>query len=217
MAARRKTRPHTSDRGLRRPEPQWTREPIHLCVEGQGEEQYLRAPMEYRHPKQFAPKFIGDKGRRQGRKISLINLVKAAEKYERAEQLQEVIWIVCDVDRNKIHCGELERWRREGDNHRSTLQSAALEGWLLQHLDNPGRPFTATEAISMLKAQWSRYVKGCDIPEWLIKCTDEACRREKHFLGGQNNSGVWPVDRSSQMPALIEYLDERARRRDQRA
>ena len=126
---------------------------------------------------------------------------------------RSAIWIICDVDQNEPHREALECWRREGDRHRSALQSAALEGWLLQHVDKPGRPFTAAEAVSLLGDQWPRYAKGCDIPKWLIECTDEACRREKQFLGRRDNSGAWPVERSSQMPALIGYLDERARRR----
>jgi len=124
-----------------------------------------------------------------------------------------VIWIICDVDQNEVHREALERWRREGDRHRSALQSAALEGWLIQHFDTPRRPSTAAEAIKLLSVEWSRYAKGCDIPKWLIQRTDEACRREEQLLGRRDNSGAWPVERSSQMPALIGYLDERARQR----
>ena len=146
----------------------------------------------------------------------LINLLEAARKHEKTmggAAGQTVIWIICDVDQNEVHREALERWRREGDRHRSALQSAALEGWLLRHFDTPRRPSTAAEAIKLLSVEWSRYAKGCDIPKWLIECTNEARHREKQLLKGQDNSGAWPVDRSSQMPALIDYLDERARRR----
>ena len=150
----------------------------------------------------------------------LINLLEAARKHEKTmggAARQTVIWIICDVDQNEVHREALERWRREGDRHRSALQSAALEGWLLRHFDTPRRPSTAAEAIKLLSVEWSRYAKGCDIPKWLIECTNEARHREKQLLKGQDNSGAWPVDRSSQMPALIDYLDERARRRGRQA
>ena len=216
MTSKRRTRRSYRDRGRRAVGTRLIREEVHLCVEGPSEEKYLRALLDHRYPKHFTPVFVGRRGRKRGRKTSLINLLKMARKHEKTmggAACRSVIWIICDVDQNEPHREALECWRREGDRHRSALQSAALEGWLLQHFDKPRRPSTAAEAIELLSVEWPRYDKGCDIPKWLIECTNEACHREKQLLKGQDNSGAWPVERSSQMPALIGYLDERARRR----
>lgn len=158
--------------------------------------------------------------RRASGEGTLINLLEAARKHEKTmggAARQTVIWIICDVDQNEVHREALERWRREGDRHRSALQSAALEGWLLRHFDTPRRPSTAAEAIELLSVEWPRYAKGCDIPKWLIESTNEARHREEQLLGRRDNSGAWPVERSSQMPALIDYLDERVDYLDERA
>ena len=218
MTLKRRTRRSYRDRGRRAVGTRRIREEVHLCVEGTSEEKYLRALLDHRYPGHFTPVFVGRRGRGRGCGTSLINLLEAARKHEEtmggaARQTVMVIWIICDVDQNEVHREALERWRREGGRHRSALQSAALEGWLLRHFDTPRRPSTAAEAIKLLSVEWSRYAKGCDIPKWLIECTNEARHREKQLLKGQDNSGAWPVDRSSQMPALIDYLDERARRR----
>ena len=216
MTSKRGARRSYRDRGRRAVGTRRIREEVYLCVEGSSEEQYLRALLDHRYPGHFIPKFVGRRGRKRGRKTSLINLLEMARKHEEnmgGAACRAVIWIICDVDQNEVHREALERWRREGDRHRSALQSAALEGWLLQHFDTPRRPSTAAEAIELLSVEWSRYAKGCDIPKWLIQRTDEACRREEQLLGRRDNSGAWPVERSSQMPALIGYLDERARRR----
>ncbi len=216
MTSKRGARRSYRDRGRRDVGTRRIREEVHLCVEGASEEQYLRALLDHRYPGHFTPVFVGRRGRGRGCGTSLINLLKMARKHEEnmgGAACRAVIWIICDVDQNEVHREALERWRREGDRHRSALQSAALEGWLLQHFDKPRRPSTAAEAIELLSVEWPRYDKGCDIPKWLIQRTDEARRREKQLLKGQDNSGAWPVERSSQMPALIDYLDERARRR----
>ena len=216
MTSKRGARRSYRDRGRRAVGTRRIREEVYLCVEGSSEEQYLRALLDHRYPGHFTPKFVGRRGRGRGCGTSLINLLKMARNHEKAmggAACRAVIWIICDVDQNEVHREALERWRREGDRHRSALQSAALEGWLLQHFDTPRRPSTAAEAIKLLSVEWSRYAKGCDIPKWLIQRTDEACRREEQLLGRRDNSGAWPVKRSSQMPALIGYLDERARQR----
>jgi len=72
---------------------------------------------------------------------------------------------------------------------------------------------SAGEALRLVREQWNRYKKGVEIQEWLIERTDKACQLERQFLGDERNDGVWPVERSSQMPLLIAYLDERARAR----
>ncbi len=72
---------------------------------------------------------------------------------------------------------------------------------------------SAREALRLVREQWSRYKKGTEIQEWLIERTDKACWREWQFVGDERNDGVWPVERSSQMPLLIAYLDERVRAR----
>lgn len=216
MTSKRGARRSYRDRGRRAVGTRRIREEVHLCVEGSSEEQYLRALLDHRYPGHFIPKFVGLRGRKRGRKTSLINLLEMARNHEKTmggAACRAVIWIICDVDQNEVHREALECWRREVDRHRSALQSAAFEGWLLQHFDKPRRPSTAAEAIELLSVEWPRYDKGCDIPKWLIQRTDEARRREEQLLGRRDNSGAWPVERSSQMPALIGYLDERARRR----
>lgn len=67
-----------------------------------------------------------------------------------------------------------------------------------------------------VRAQWDGHEKGKTIPAWLIARADDACRQESLFLNGKRNDGVWPVDRSSQLPLLIAYLDARARARGQK-
>ena len=95
---------------------------------------------------------------------------------------------------------------------RSVLQAAGIEGWIIQHLDKPERCASVSEAERVLKRRWDGYTKGCGFPKWLIGRTAQTCDCEQQFLDGRDNSGVWPVDRSSQIPALVEYLDERAAR-----
>ena len=216
MAAKRKIRLSHPGRGCRRTGIRPVREQVHLCVEGLSEDQYVRALLDLRYPSLFTPAFIGQKGRKQGRKTSLVNLVNAVRraKREKPRELREVtIWIVGDVDQNDVHREYLEDWRAESKWHRSVLQAVGIEGWILQHFDKPDRCSSVSEAERILKKRWTGYVKGCEFPEWLINRTAQACGRERQFLGSRDNSGVWPVDRSSQMPALIEYLDERAARK----
>lgn len=81
---------------------------------------------------------------------------------------------------------------------------------MLQHLDKAQRCLTAGEAEQVLKSCWPSYAKGGEFPKWLIDRTDKACERERPLLGGPDQTREWPSDRSSQMPRLIAYLDERA-------
>lgn len=202
---KRKSRATDQNRGIRKPGTRRLREQVCFVVEGKSEQQYLRALLNERY-NNFTPHFPRTSG------SSLVNLVKAARKEERSwkrNQRGQVIWIVCDVDQNAPHRQILEAWLGEAESHRSALQSVALEGWLLQHQDQSSRPATNEDAFKALVNQWGGYRKGCEIPKWVIKNTKRACQRERDFLG-TSASGAWPQERSSQMPHLIAYLDERA-------
>ena len=184
-----------------------------MCAEGATEEAYVRALLEYRYPGLFAPQFLGNGGRRPGRKTALVNLLKVAREAEKTVTWAKgCIWILCDADENQVHQAQLERWVADNpDRHRAAIQSVSIEAWFLQHGDTPGRPATNKEAVRQLTQWWKGYVKGCEIPKWLIDKTDDALQREADFLWrAGSGQDLWPVDRSSQMPRFIAYLDERA-------
>lgn len=211
---RRKTRP-LGRRGGSAPGSRSPKEVVHFCVEGLTEERYLRALLDHRYPEIFVPRFLGRRGKGRAWKTSLVNLVRAAKQGERSWQRSErgqVIWIVADAAANEVHQAELQRWLDDAGYHRSALQAVSLEGWFLQHLDEPSRPQTDKEALRCVTEQWPGYAKGREIPGWLIDSTDIACARERAFLGNTENAGVWPLPRSSQLPALVAYLDQRSQR-----
>lgn len=165
-----------------------------------------------RYPGLFAPQFSRKSG--PNRKTSLVNLIEAARHEESLWQRSargQVIWIVCDVDQNEVHQQLLCDWVNEATNHRSALQSLALENWLLQHQKKPSRPSSASAALKALTRQWPSYSKGCVIPPWVINNTDQACQRERQRVG-PDGDGYWPKPGSSQLYRLIDYLDERAHR-----
>ncbi|WP_247595400.1 RloB domain-containing protein [Actinomyces procaprae] len=214
---KRRTRPAGRRRQIR-PGSVPPKEPLFFCAEGQTEERYVRALVQYRYGGLFVPQPLGPRSRRPGRETSLKNLIDHARNEEtgwRRSERGKTIWIVCDADANELHRDALERWLDE-ENHRCAMQAVSIEAWLLQHFADATRPLTAGEAFSRLQKQWPEYVKGRDIPKWLIERTDEACKRERDFLRGVANAGAWPVERSSQLPALIAYLDERKRKLDER-
>lgn len=189
------------------------RELIYICAEGATEEAYIKALFEYRYPELFAPKFLGRTGNRQSRKTSLVNLIDAARLEEKSWGRQRkssgCIWIVCDVDQNSTHRGELERWIAiNPEQHRIAMQSVSIEAWFLQHFENPKRPTESKEALKALRAEWRQYQKGCEIPKWLIDCTDNALKFESMFAKDRGND-LFPAVGVSQMPDLIVYLDAR--------
>lgn len=209
MGKRRKTSPKDQWRGARATGVRQPREVIDLIVEGATEKSYLQALLDYRYPRVFAPRWHHSGS---GSRTSLKDLLDKARRAEPEGRPKITIWVVCDVDENEVHRKLLEKWR-EADHHRSALQAVSIEGWLLQHLDKPSRPTSRGEALRLVKEQWSAYKKGEEIPKWLIRRTEDACRQELQFLGDERNDDVWPVERSSQLPLLIAYLDERARAR----
>lgn len=210
MGGKRKSSRKEKDerRGTRRTGVKQPRELIDLIVEGATEKAYLQALLDYRYRDVFAPQWHGSGS---GSHTSLKNLLNRAQCEEREGRCRGTIWVVCDVDDNETHRELLMKWRAADSDHRSALQGVSIEGWFLQHLDKPSRPTSSGEALRLVKRQWGGYKKGGEVQKWLIERTDEACRRERQFLGGARNDDVWPVDRSSQMPLLITYLDERAR------
>ncbi|WP_159813743.1 RloB domain-containing protein [Actinomyces sp. zg328] len=213
MAKKRKTSWKDVGRGSRRTGVRQPREVIDLIVEGATEKAYLQALLDHRYPGVFAPQW--HRSGSAASRTSLKGLLDKARRAEREGRCQGVIWVVCDVDKNEVHRELLEKWRKDSPAHRSALQAVSIEGWILQHLTKPSRPTSSGEALSLVSKQWEDYAKGRMIPAWLIEQTDEACRRESVFLDGARNDGVWPMDRSSQLPLLIAYLDEQARVRRQ--
>lgn len=214
---KRRTRP-AGRRSQVRPGSVPPKERFFFCAEGQTEERYVRALLQYRYEDMFAPQPLGPRSRRPGRETSLVNLIdharKAEKQWTRSERGQ-AIWIVCDADANEPHREALKRWLNE-ENHRCAMQAVSIEAWLLQHFTDASRPLTADEALAHLRKRWPGYTKGIEVPKWLIDRTDEACKRERDFLRGATNSDAWPVERSSQFPSLITYLDERKRELDKR-
>lgn len=210
MSSKRKSSRKDERRGARRTGVKQSREVIDLIVEGATEKAYLQALLDYRYRDVFAPQWHSSGS---GSRTSLKDLLNKARREERNGCCQGTIWVVCDVDENEVHRDLLMKWRTENAGHRSALQGASIESWFLQHLDKPSRPMNAGEALRLVREQWSMYKKGAEIQEWLIERTDKACQREQKFLGIERNDGVWPLERSSQIPLLIAYLDERVRAR----
>lgn len=212
MAAKKRSRPIHARRsissGFRVP-----RVPIYLCVEGATERAYIEALLEFRYTGTFVPRFLGGSGRRSNPHSSLKNLIELARREEnrwnRRTKSSSCIWIVCDADQNAVHQDMLEHWISQAPlNHRVAIQSASIEAWFLQHFDNPSRPTTNEAALGALKAKWKTYSKGCEIPKWLIDRTDEALHREKQFVTNRDSTTLFPAAGSSQIPSLIEYLDQ---------
>lgn len=193
----------SSQTGFQKP-----REKFYACAEGKTEQAYIRALLDYRHPRSFTPEFIKSKS-------SLSNLIDDARRAAKHAAKNSCIWIICDVDENETHKDKLELWLSESPTlHRIAMQSPAIEGWFLQHCDKPSRPSTSQAALDQLIAQWPEYVKGKEIPKWLIQNTDIAKKRETDYLRGRVSNEPFPAPGSSQMPDLIDYLDELSSKRN---
>ncbi|AWE42099.1 MULTISPECIES: RloB domain-containing protein [unclassified Actinobaculum] len=210
MARKNKSRPRSVRKGVT-PGSRLPREPVFFCAEGLTEVQYVKALLQYRYKDLFVAQPIG----RSGLKTSLVNLINSArleERKWRRSDRHRAIWILCDADENAVHLHELEKWLAESDTHRCAIQSPAIEGWFLQHFDNPARPTTSREALALLQKKWQPYSKGQEIPSWLIEKTEEACRREHEFLRSvpAKVGSSWPPDRVSQLVNFVAYLDQRA-------
>ncbi|QPK81963.1 RloB domain-containing protein [Schaalia sp. ZJ405] len=213
----RKRRPLSDRSRGRRNQSRTPREIVYICAEGKTEEQYIRALCEYRYPRLFAPHFLTRRGSQSARKTSLLNHLQEAKRIERQwtrYDRGQSIWIICDVDQNEVHCEDLIQWvKSDPEHHRVAIQSCSIEAWFVQHFDSTCRPGSNEEAFDALQKRWPKYTKGCEIPAWLIEQTDFAVTNENHYLATRRGErqGVWPVERSSQMPEFISYLDSRAK------
>lgn len=189
---------------------------VYVACEGQSEWKYLQAVMAFRYQRKIVINRVGVGGSSGRHRTSVAGLIADLKTFERNPEpgyrRHEALWLVCDADpeSNASHTAILEEWR-EAENHHAAIQSSALEGWLVTHLSDK-RPYPPKAALDELMRLLSGYRKGGPIPGTVIELTDEACRRERAYVAQFYNSGVWPPERCAQMPALITYLDELARK-----
>ena len=205
MAKKSKVLAHRGRReraGTLRPKPL-----VVFCVEGQSEESYIRALRRFRYNDEIAFEFPPE------RATSLKNLLEACRRAAKNPVYQDsaAYWIVCDVDRNRDHARELERWL-EGERNRIALSNPSLEYWLLLHFTSSPKCSNAKAALDKLLQHCPKYKKGLQPLERfkeIVGKTEDAVRCEtarQKSMGRESNS--WPDSPGSQMPALIAWLDE---------
>lgn len=196
---------------------------LFVACEGKTEEEYLRALLNHRYEGRIVLKPIM-RGKRAGIRTDIGSLVDGAKRFEVNPDLEGSsrfkgssidMWIICDADpdSNETHKQKLINWLKS-QNHFAAISANAIEGWLLTHFSEK-RPVTPKEALQELRKVYKGYEKGVKISADLISRTDEAYAREKQFWKNQewDGSSVWPEDRVSQMPNLIDYLDNLAQSR----
>lgn len=195
-------RGHREQAGTLSPKPL-----VVFCVEGQSEESYINALMRFRYNSEIAFDFLPEPG------TSLKNLLEACRRAAKNPVYQDSAdyWIVCDVDRNRDHVRELERWL-EGERNRIALSNPCLEYWLLLHFTSSPKCSNPKAALGKLSQHWPEYKKGLQ-PfkrfKEIVGKTEDAVRCEtarQKSMGREPNS--WPDSPGSQMPALIAWLDE---------
>ena len=176
-----------------------------FCVEGASEEAYLRAILNYRYDDAFAFVFW----RSRGSKSSLRSLIEHVRRRLRdGEDPGDGVWIVCDTDQNSIHSALLEKWLDDDEElHHAALTDPCLEFWLILRYAQAPVSAGARQAEKELRGHMPGYRKGRPLPADLISRVDDAVRRERRRTGGADRAGAWPRERSSQMPALIIWLD----------
>ena len=181
-----------------------------FCVEGKTEESYIKALRKFRYNDEIAFHFINERG------TSLKNLVEACRRAAKNRDLRggSACWIVCDVDRNKGYFDALDKWLQETKN-RIALSTPCLEYWLLLHFVDSPNCSTAARALDELRQHWPEYKKGLDPSkgfEKIVEKTEDAVSRERTRQRSMDRDPkAWPDGPGSQMPTLIEWLDELAK------
>ncbi len=196
-------REHREGTGTLRPKPL-----VVFCVEGQSEESYIKALRELRYNDEIAFQFLSEPG------TSLKNLLNACRRAVKKPDFKDssAYWIVCDVDRNRDHARELKRWL-EGERNRIALSNPCLEYWLLLHFTSSPKCSSAKAALGKLRQHWPDYRKGLGSSDkfWerIVEKTEDAvrCETARQKSMGRKPS-AWPDGPGSQMPMLVEWLDE---------
>ena len=199
-----KVRPRRERRqrtGTKRPKPL-----VVFCVEGQSEESYIKALREFRYNNEIAFQFLNERG------TSLKNLMDACRQAVNKPDLRDcaAYWIVCDVDRNRVHADDLNGWLQEARN-RIALSNPCLEYWLLLHFTSSPKCSNAKAALDKLRQHWPEYKKGLQ-PfkrfEEIVGKTEGAVRYETaRQKSMERKPSVWPDGPGSRMPELIAWLD----------
>ncbi len=122
-------------------------------------------------------------------------------------------WIVCDVDENRPHAKNLQKWLTEQSRlpRGVVLSNPCIEAWFVYHCADVCSSWTASAVVEELVSKWERgaYEKAMEIPQWLIDHTDEAClrvqRRRASFAQGVT---AWDEAPWTDMPELIAWLDQ---------
>lgn len=179
-----------------------------FCVEGQSEESYINALRKFRYNDEIAFQFLNQQG------TSLKNLLRACGRATKNPDYKgaSAYWIVCDVDRNRDHAGELKKWLQAQKN-RIALSHPCLEYWLLLHFISSPECSNAANAERELKRHLPEYKKGLGSSDkcWgrIVEKTDDAVERETTRQSSmRRDPSAWPDGPGSQMPALIAWLDE---------
>lgn len=199
VRARRERRERT---GTLRPKPL-----VVFCVEGQSEESYIKALRGLRYNDEIVFQFPAERG------TSLKNLLEACRRAAKNPDYQDsaAYWIVCDVDRNRDHARELERWL-EGERNRIALSNPCLEYWLLLHFTSSPKCSNAANAEKELKRHRPEYKKGLGPSDkfWgrIVERTDDAVEhattRQRSI---EREPSAWLDSPGSRIPELIGWLD----------
>lgn len=202
---RSKTRPRTH-RDRRAVSQLYPLDLVYFCVEGDTEEAYIKGLMRHSYGGHLVPKFRGSR-----HNTSLKNLLEAAKRGPDDGDTPVGTWIVCDTDENGVHQEELYRWAaRKPAEHRYALTNPCLEYWLILHYSDTASCLTPIAAEAELRKHLSDYKKGT-LPDSIFDGTEAALSREsrRHPAPAAPQQG-WPEQRSSQIPRLIVWLDQRA-------
>ena len=181
-----------------------------LAVEGATEKKYLKALNQHRYRGAFAFDFCGS-GDESSLKNLLVNVKRKAA--ELGPESVSGAWIVCDVDENRPHAKNLQKWLTEPSRlpRGVVLSNPCIEAWFVYHCADVCSSRTASAVVEELLSKWERgaYEKAMEIPQWFIEGTDAACSRVKHRRASfEKGTTVWDEAPWTDMPELIAWLDQ---------
>lgn len=181
-----------------------------LAVEGATEKEYLKALNQHRYRGAFAFDFCGS-GDESSLKNLLVNVKRKA--VELGSESVSGAWIVCDVDENRPHAKNLQKWLTEQSRlpRGVVLSNPCIEAWFVYHCADVCSSRTASAVVEELLSKWERgaYEKAMEIPQWFIEGTDAACSRVKHRRASfEKGTTVWDEAPWTDMPELIAWLDQ---------